>query len=383
MKPIPYGRQNITAEDIEAVTSVLQSDFLTQGPEIEQFEKNFSQYIGCEFATAVSNGTAALHLAVLALGVKPGQKVITTPITFSASANCVLYAGGSIDFVDIDPDTYLINLEGTRKKLESQPKGTFAGLILVDFAGLPVDTEAFRSLADEHGLWIIEDACHAPGTSYLDSRGEKITPGDGQYADMSIFSFHPVKHIAAGEGGMITTNEASLYHKVKDLRTHGITKDPKRMKQNHGGWYYEMHELGYNYRLTDIQAALGNSQLKRAEENIKIRQSIAVKYDHAFAKLPIKTQHIPNGYHNAYHLYVIETSQRRELYDFLREKEIYAQVHYIPIHLLPYYSNLGWKKGSLPHAEEYYEKCLSLPMYPSMTEHQQNYVVECIEEFFT
>lgn len=382
MKSIPYGRQNITQSDIEAVSEVLRSDFLTQGPEIEKFEKSFAAYIGSKYAIAVANGTAALHLCALALNVKPGDKVITTPITFAASANCVRYAGGEVVFTDIDPATYLLDINSVEKLLKSSPKGTYKGIIPVDFAGRSVDLEAFRKLADEYGCWILEDACHAPGGYFIDSKNEKQNCGNSVYADLAIFSFHPVKHIAAGEGGMITTNSEDLFKKVSMLRTHGITKDPALLHENHGGWYYEMQELGFNYRLTDFQAALGNSQLQRADEGLKRRREIATKYNTAFSgKIFIHGQSGDIEGH-AYHLYIVEVDDRKGLYNYLREHKIFAQVHYIPVHMQPYYHGLGWKKGDFPNAEKYYSQCLSLPIYPTLSDEEQDYVTDTILNFY-
>lgn len=379
--PIPYGRQHITQDDIEAVTEVLKSDFLTQGPKVKEFEEKFAEYIGSKYAVAVSNGTAALHLSALALDVKPGDKVITTPITFAASANSVLFCGGEIDFADIDPDTFLIDLDKLEEKLEAAPKGSYKGIIPVDFAGLPVNTEKLRKIADKYGLWIIEDACHAPGGYFMNSKDEKVHCGNGRYADLSIFSFHPVKHIATGEGGMITTNDKALYEKLLMLRTHGITKDPDLLEENHGGWYYEMQTLGYNYRLPDLSAALGISQLQKADAGLERRQKIADRYTEAFQNSGIKIQSTPAGFSNAYHLFVIRTSRRKELYNFLRENNIFAQVHYIPVHLQPYYKGLAFKKGDFANAEKYYEECLSLPMYPSLKDDEQEYVIDKILDF--
>lgn len=279
---IPYGKQNITQDDINAVVETLQADFLTQGPKIDEFETKFADYVGSKYAVAVSNGTAALHLCALALNVNEKSKVITTPITFAASANCIKYCGGEVIFADIDPKTALIDLEKLEELLKSNPKGTFDGIIPVDFMGLPVDLEKVKKLAEEYGLWIIEDACHAPGGYFIDSKNKKQNCGNGNYADLAIFSFHPVKHIASGEGGMVTTNDKNLYDKLIKLRTHGITKNPDLLQENHGGWYYEMQELGYNYRIPDILAALGVSQLSRAEEMMQKRQEIAKRYDEAF-----------------------------------------------------------------------------------------------------
>jgi UDP-4-amino-4,6-dideoxy-N-acetyl-beta-L-altrosamine transaminase len=378
---IPYGKQNITEEDVAAVVSALTSEFLTQGPKIAEFEKAFAEYIGCKYAVAVSNGTAALHLCTLALGVNKESRVITSPITFAASANCVRYCDGEVFFADIDPKTYLLDINKVRQLLEKHPKGYFQGIIPVDFAGNAVNLEAFKKLADEFGCWIIEDACHAPGGYFIDSNDKKQNCGNGHFADLAIFSFHPVKHIACGEGGMVTTNDEKLYNKLIKLRTHGITKDPNLMHNNDGSWYYEMQELGYNYRLTDFQAALGISQLKRANQGLKRRREIAEVYSNAFKSISsIKGQSgVVEGH--AYHLYIIETDKRKELYDHLRSKNIFCQVHYIPVHTLPYYQDLGWKKGDFKNAEIYYNGCLSLPMYPTLTAQEQTFVIDTIISF--
>lgn len=381
MNVIPYGKQFISEDDIREVVDTLKGEFLTQGPKIKEFEDAFAAYVGSKYAVAVSNGTAALHLCTMALNVDKGQKIITTPITFAASANCVLYCGGEIVFSDIDPETYTLDIDKVRTLLANHPKGTFSGIIPVDFTGYPVNLEAFRKLADEYGLWIIEDACHAPGAYFTDSEGNNQKCGNGKFADLAIFSFHPVKHIAAGEGGMITTNDQSLYERLLLLRTHGITKNSDLLHENHGGWYYEMQELGYNYRLTDFQAALGLSQLKRADEGLARRFEIARRYDEAFSNLDIRVQVDLAGYKNAYHLYVVEVENRKAVYDHLREHNIFAQVHYIPVHLMPYYKELGHKKGDFPAAESYYDKCLSLPMYPTLTDEEQDFVIQTIKTF--
>lgn len=383
MKKIPYGRQNITEQDISAVIEVLKSDWLTQGPKIAEFEEAFAQYVGAKYAVAVSNGTAALHLCTLSLGVKPGDKVITTPITFAASANCVRYAGGDVVFADIDPETYLLDIQKVEKLLKDSPKGTYKGIIPVDFAGRAVDLEAFRKLADEYGCWIIEDACHAPGGYFMDSQGQKQQCGNSNFADLAIFSFHPVKHIAAGEGGMITTNDEELYHKLRVLRTHGIQQRPELRQFDHGVWYYEMQELGFNYRLTDFQAALGVSQIKRANEGLKRRKEIAAVYQEAFREAPFVKRQSGVVEGHAYHLYVVEFEKRKDLINYLRTKNIIAQVHYIPVHLMPYYQQFGWKPGDMPHAEAYYSRCLSLPMYPTLTNEEQDYVIHCVREFLS
>jgi UDP-4-amino-4,6-dideoxy-N-acetyl-beta-L-altrosamine transaminase len=392
---IPYGKQNITEEDILAVSVALKGDFLTQGPNILEFEKAFASYIGCGYAVAVSNGTAALHLSVLALGVQEGDKVITTSITFAASANCIRYCGGDVVFSDIDSETYLLDLDGVKNLLESAPKGTYKGIVPVDFAGRAVDLEAFRKLADEYGLWILEDSCHSPGGYFIDAAGKKQNCGNGSFADLAIFSFHPVKHIATGEGGMITTNDANLYKKLLELRTHGITRDVSKFKNSnefaagqavdenaaYPGWYMEMQTLGYNYRFTDFQAALGISQLSRADQGIERRRNIARNYADAFSnKMGIHGQSGAVEGH-AYHLYIIEVEDRLGLYNYLRQHEIFAQIHYIPCHLMPYYKDFGWKEGDMPIAENYYRHCISLPMYPTLTYSEQDFVIEKVLSF--
>jgi UDP-4-amino-4,6-dideoxy-N-acetyl-beta-L-altrosamine transaminase len=378
MRAIPYGRQSITEKDIDAVVKTLSEDFLTQGPKVKEFEDAFANYVGATYAVAVNNATSGLHLAVLALGLKPGDRVITTPITFAASANCVRFAQGEVWFADIDSETYLLSIESVKKLIESKPKGFFKGIIPVDFAGLPVDLEAFKRLATKHDLWIIEDSCHAPGGYFTDSNGAKQLCGNGNYADIGIFSFHPVKHIACGEGGMVTTNSEELYKKLSLLRSHGITKD--NMAEDHGGWFYEMQELGYNYRLTDIQSALGVTQLAKNERGVLRRNEIASRYKSAFRN-SVKYQDLPDGFFNAHHLFIIEVANRKGLYDFLKENNIYAQIHYIPVHTLPYYRKIGYGNADLSNAESYYAKCISLPMYPTLTNEEQDYVIEKIQSF--
>ncbi len=391
---IPYGRQNITDDDINSVIETLKSDFLTQGPKIAEFERAFSEYVGSKYAVAVSNGTAALHLCTLALGVREGDKVITSPITFAASANCVRYCGGEVVFADIDPETYLLDISHVRKLLESEPKGSYKGIIPVDFSGRGVDLEAYRNLADEYGLWIIEDACHAPGGYFIDSDGNQQLCGNGNFADLAIFSFHPVKHIACGEGGMITTNDEQLYNKLMMLRTHGITKDENLYVNSldfaggnneaihYPAWYMEMQTLGYNYRLTDFQAALGLSQLSRADQGLIKRRHIARIYQESFANKEyiLGQSGVVDGH--AYHLYVIEVKDRLELFNYLRTMNIYAQIHYIPCHLMPYYRQYGWKEGDMPKAEKYYKNCISLPMFPTLTDTEQEYIISTIDNFY-
>ena len=386
MGVIPYGRQFIDQDDINAVTEALQSDFLTQGPRIAAFEEAFANYVNAKYAIAVSNGTAALHLSCLALGLGEGDRIITTPITFAASGNCALYCGAEVHFADIDPDTYVIDVASVKSLIESKPKGYFKGIIPVDFTGYPVNLQELRSIAEAHDLWVIEDACHAPGGYFKDDKGNVNSCGNGKFADLAVFSFHPVKHIACGEGGMITTNDEALYKKLQVLRTHGITKNdlhkdfPEAELQ--GAWYYEMQDLGYNYRITDIQAALGITQLNKADVGIAKRQEIAKKYRTRFANnAKIKMQADNEGSFNAHHLFVIEVENRLDLYNHLRDSSIFAQIHYIPMHLMPYYKNFGWKEGDFPNAERYYKRCLSLPMYPTLSDEEQNFVIEKVLEF--
>lgn len=397
--PIPYGRQHITDEDIQSVVETLRSDFLTQGPKIKEFEHAFADYTGSKYAVAVANGTAALHLCTLALGLKEGDKVITTSNTFAASANCIRYCGGEVVFADIDPETRLLDVDQVRHLLEKAPKGTYQGIIPVDFAGLPVNLEAFRELADEYGMWIIEDACHAPGGYFEDSKGSHQYCGNGLFAELAIFSFHPVKHIAAGEGGMVTTNDESLYQKLLSLRSHGIIKNSDAFVNSvefahaatdnnqptngrYPNWYMEMQELGYNFRITDFQCALGLSQLKRAKEGVEQRRKIARKYNDAFKERTFIKRQSASAEGNAYHLYVIEVEDRSGLYNYLRDHQIYAQIHYIPCHLMPYYRQFGWKEGDLPYAENYYKNCISLPMFPTLTDKQQEYVIEKVTSYY-
>lgn len=391
---IPYGRQHITDEDIQAVVDTLKSDYLTQGPHIDTFEASFARYVGSQYAVAVSNGTTALHLGVLALGLQPGDKVITTPITFSASANCVRYCGAEVLFADIDPKTYLIDLKQVKQLLENHPKGSIKGIIPVDMAGNVVNTEALRNIVDPYGCWILEDACHAPGGYFTDSEGNRQLAGNNRYSDITVFSFHPVKHIACGEGGMITTNDIYLYKQLLRLRSHGITKGDDTYTNSmemacalagateYPGWYMEMQQLGFNYRLTDIQAALGLSQLKRADAGLARRKEIASTYAITFMEKPYLLGQSGKVDGHAYHLYIIEVVDRLGLYKHLRINGIIAQIHYIPVHLMPYYLQQGWKPGDLPVAETYYSRCISIPMYPTLTDEEQQYVIQTINEYY-
>jgi len=398
-KIIPYGRQNITQEDLDAVIQALVGDYLTQGPIIKQFEEAFANYVGSKYAVALANGTAALHLSALALSIKPGDKVITTSLTFSASANCIRYCGGEVVFVDIDPATFLIDIDKVETLLKNSPAGSYKGIIPVDFAGRPVNLERLQKVANDYGLWIIEDACHAPGASFEDSNGEFQNSGNGKFADLAIFSFHPVKHIATGEGGMITTNSFGLYNKLLSLRSHGITRDQSRFKNSiiqaggnssdsiYPGWYMEMQELGYNYRITDFQCALGISQLKRANLDLEIRRQIAKRYDIAFQNkkgLLSPSLEIDSNFkdNHAYHLYVLLVEDRLGLYNHLKVNGIFSQIHYYPVHLMPYYRSFGWKENDLPSVEDYYSRCISLPMYPTLTEDEQDFVISTILNYY-
>lgn len=380
-KVIPYGRQEITEADIKAVIDTLKSDYLTQGPAVAQFEKDFAAVVNAPHAIALNNATSALHLCALALGVKPGQKVLCTPNTFVASSNCILYCGGDVEFVDINAQDFCLDLELLEKKLSTSPKGTYAGVVAVDFAGFAMDFEAVSKIAKRHGLWVIEDAAHAPGAEFQDSKGQWHKSGSGEFADLTIFSFHPVKHIATGEGGLITTRSKELFEKINLLRTHGITKDPQQMSRNDGGWFMEMKTLGYNYRIPDVLCALGSSQVKRLDKNLQRRREIADTYNRELKGLPLKTPVVPATVHHAYHLYVIQTDRRKELYDYLKTQQIYAQVHYIPINTQPYYIE-RYGKVSMPVAEKYYSQALSLPMYHAMTPDEQKTVIDAIKRFY-
>ncbi len=381
-KPIPYGKQLISDEDIKSVVDVLNSDFITQGPVIEKFEDEFSKVIGSKYAIAVSSGTAALHLCALVLGVNAKSRVLTTPITFAASANCIKYCNGNIEFVDIDKTSYLIEPENIMLKIKSKPKGYYTGIIPVNLGGLSTNLEKINQIAKENNLWVIEDACHSPGSGFYNNDNTFINSGSCIYSDLSIFSFHPVKHIAAGEGGMITTNDEKLAKKIKLLRTHGITKEHLNKSNSKNPWYYEMVELGFNYRLSDIHAALGLSQLKKLKNNVDRRMSIARKYDYFFDMVGIKHQKVSKKFFNSYHLYIIEVEDRLELYNYLVKNGIYAQIHYIPLYRQPYYKNFNYNSSDYPNSEEYYSKCISLPIFPSLTVSEQDHVIQTISKFY-
>jgi len=377
---ISYARQSIDKADIKAVLKVLKSNFLTTGPEVNKFEKKLAEYVGSKYAIAVANGTAALHLACLATGLKKNQELITSPITFVASANCALYCGTKPIFVDINHQG-LIAEDKIEKKITKQTKI----IIPVHYSGLPCNLEKIKKIADKYKLIIIEDASHALGAKYKNTR-----IGDCKYSDMAVFSFHPVKHITSGEGGMITTNNKKLYEKLIILRTHGITKEEHRFKARNlnliGSWYYEMQELGYNYRLTDIQSALGLSQLRKIGKIIKKRRQIAKKYDNAFKKHKnIEVIYEKKGQFNSYHLYPIKVKDEKtrfKLFNYLKKKNILCQVHYIPVYWHPYYQNLGYKRGLCPKAEDFYKREISLPMYSSLRDKDIDYIIKCIKNFF-
>ena len=383
--PIPYSRQAIEPQDIEAVCRVLESDFITQGPAIDAFEHAVADYCGAKYAVAVSSGTAALHLAALAAGLKPGDEAITTPITFLATANCILYAGARPVFADIDAATVNLDPEHFERSITKRTRA----VLPVDFAGLPASMEKIRHIADRHGLVVIEDASHALGGSYEEGRKGKV--GSCRYSDMTIFSFHPVKHITTGEGGCVTTHNKKFYEKLKSLRSHGIDRN-ERLQKKKGGWYYEMEELGFNYRVTDFQCALGTSQLRKIDQLVAARAALAKNYDRAFAPLSddliLPAQRIKDERH-AWHLYLLRLRhsrggrERRRLYDFLRQNGVHAQVHYIPIYRQPFYRQLlSGRKIHCPHAERYYEQALSLPLYPGLGKDQQDRVIDLVKVFF-
>lgn len=378
---VPYGRQSIQQDDIDSVVEVLKSDFLTQGPAVEVFENSLTSLLGGTKTLAVSNGTTALHLAASALGVQPGDRVLVTSNSFVASANCIRYCGGDVDFVDINPHDFCLSLEHLKNCLAGKPAGYYKGIVAVDFAGYPINFERLRKIADEYDLWIIEDACHAVGASFTDSKGIVQMSGNCEYADVAVFSFHPVKHIATGEGGAVATKSEELFKKMKLLRTHGITRDPSEMLGVDGGWYYEMKELGFNYRISDILCALGASQMRRIEKNIFRRNQIADTYRKELVDLPISLPKNPDNGTHAYHLFVIQTDRRFEAYEFLKEKSIFCQVHYIPIYRHPYYRKI-YGEQSFGNMDTYYSKALSLPMYHGMSDDEQEYVIKCLTEFY-
>lgn len=368
---ISYGRQTITDEDIEAVIETLRSPYLTQGPKIKEFEEAIANYVGAKYAVAFCNGTAALHAACYAAGIGEGDEVITTPITFAASANCVRYLGGTVVFADIDERTYNINPSEIEKKITSRTKA----IIPVDFTGQPADMDAIMEIARKHNLLVIEDGAHSLGAEY---KGKKV----GTFADMTMFSFHPVKPITTGEGGIIVTNNEEFYEKLNLFRSHGITKTPYSLEQ--GEWYYEMIDLGFNYRMTDIQAALGLSQLKKIEQYLDRRREIAERYNEAFSNEPLLQ--IPEqleGTNSGWHLYMLQLSNqldRRKIFNQMRELNIGVHVHYIPVYWHPYYQKLGYSKGLCPVAERWYEHALTLPIHPGLEDREIDFIIHSILE---
>ncbi|URM33477.1 UDP-4-amino-4,6-dideoxy-N-acetyl-beta-L-altrosamine transaminase [Cytobacillus firmus] len=371
---LSYGQQWIDSDDIQSVIDTLTSPFITQGPRIEEFEKKVAQYSGAKYAVAFANGTAALHGACFAAGIGNGDEVITTPITFAASSNCVLYCGGRPVFADIDEETYNID----PSKIEDVITEKTKAIIPVDFTGQPVEMEAIRRIADKHDLVIIEDAAHSIGATF---KGRRV----GTLADMTMFSFHPVKHITTAEGGMIVTDSEEYAEKLRLFRSHGITN--QNLTKDEGPWYYEMAELGYNYRMTDLQAALGVAQLKKLDHFIANRRQIVDRYNQAFASLPgVRTpfQHVQTQ--SSWHLYMLSLNLeqlnvgRREIFEALRAENIGVHVHYIPVYLHPYYQKLGYEKGLCPAAEKWYESALTLPLYPKMSDEDIKSVIKGVEK---
>jgi UDP-4-amino-4,6-dideoxy-N-acetyl-beta-L-altrosamine transaminase len=373
---LSYGKQTIDESDIQAVVEVLRGDYLTTGPFVKAFEDKVADYVGAKYAVAVSNGTAALHMACFAAGIETGSEVIVSPMTFAASANAVLYCGGTPIFVDIDPETYNIDPDKIEEKITDRTKA----IIPVDFSGQSVDMDRIKEIADKHGLMIIEDAAHALGSEY---KGQKV----GSQADLVEFSFHPVKPITTAEGGIVTTNSEALYNKMMLFRTHGITRNPNALIENHGPWYYEQQSLGYNYRLTDVQSALGTSQMGKIDGFITRRREIVKQYNDKFKNLKeIVTPHETSYSNSGWHIYVIQiipellSVSRREIFEALLAENIGVNVHYLPVYLHPYYRNLGYEKGICPKAEELYNNMITLPLFPSMTDEDINDVIDAVKK---
>ncbi|HIK35522.1 MULTISPECIES: UDP-4-amino-4,6-dideoxy-N-acetyl-beta-L-altrosamine transaminase [unclassified Thermosynechococcus] len=384
MSIIPYGRQDITPEDIAAVIEVLQSDWLTQGPKIPEFEAALASYCGARYAIVVSSATAALHLACIAAGLKGGDRLWTSPITFVASANCGLYCGATVDFVDIDPHTYNLSVSALAAKLElAQTQGTLPKIVIpVHLAGQSCEMAALAELAQTYGFTLIEDASHAIGGQY---RGRPI--GCCEFSTMAVFSFHPVKIITTGEGGAILTNDPDLYQKLIRLRSHGITRDPQQMvSDSHGPWYYQQLELGFNYRMTDLQAALGLRQLQRLDLFVERRRFLAQRYHQYLADLPLTLPFQHPDTRSSWHLYIIRLKRdqiqtsHREVFEALRALGIGVNLHYIPVHTQPYYQQLGFQWGDFPNAEAYYQEAISLPLYYGLTLAQQDQVIQALKQ---
>ncbi|MCF3578733.1 UDP-4-amino-4,6-dideoxy-N-acetyl-beta-L-altrosamine transaminase [Planktothrix agardhii] len=375
---IPYGRQDISQADIDAVVEVLRSDWITQGPAIERFEKSVAEYCGAKYAVAVSNATAGLHIACLAAGLSAGDVLWTSPNTFVASANCGLYCGADVDFVDIDPHTYNLSVEVLEQKLaRAELEGKLPKVVVpVHFAGQSCEMERILALSRKYGFTILEDASHAIGARYQDN-----PVGSCLFSDMAVFSFHPVKIITTGEGGMVVTNREDLYEKLIRLRTHGITRNPELMQgESHGLWYYQQLELGFNYRMTDIQAALGASQMQRLDEFVSRRRHLAARYNQLLSDFPLVLPWQHPDTESSWHLYVIRLKldeigkTHRQVFEELRQAEIGVNLHYIPVHTQPYYQNLGFKWGDFPQAEQYYQEAISLPIYYGLSDENQDQV---------
>jgi UDP-4-amino-4,6-dideoxy-N-acetyl-beta-L-altrosamine transaminase len=383
---IPYGKQEITAEDISAVVDVLKSDYLTQGPTVPAFEKKFREYVNADYAIAVNSATSALHIACMALDLGPGDILWTSPMTFVASSNCGLYCGAKVDFVDIDESSRNISVEKLEEKLiDSAKLGKLPKvLVVVHLAGMPCELEKIKNLSSQYGFKIIEDASHAVGAKY---HGSPI--GSGNFSHCTVFSFHPVKIITSGEGGMVTTNSKTLFDSMARLRTHGITANPEQMleRPNNEIWNFQQVELGLNYRMTDIQAALGQSQLTRVDKIVSKRNQISDFYDDAFKDLPIKLPPRQDAIYSSFHLYQIELMERaedqKEIYNFLRNKGILVNIHYIPVYLHPYYAGLGFKRNYCPVSEVFFRRSLSLPMYPTLTQEELEFVCASMKEVFS
>ena len=375
---IPYGRQKIEKEDIDSVIEVLKSDFLTQGPKVKEFEKKFGEQINNPFCSAICNATAGLHVAYEALGLEAGGLLWTSPNSFLSTANAARFLRADVDFVDIDPDTFCMSVAALKKKLENATR--LPDIVApVHFAGVSCDMKEIHSLSQQYGFKIVEDAAHSVGAAYRNS-----PVGNCKYSDAVIFSFHPVKIITTGEGGMIAVKDQALYEKILGMITHGVTKDPSKMQnKSEGQWFYEMQFLGYNYRITDIQAALGISQLSRLNSNINRRKEIVKKYTESFKNTSLKLQKIHEFVDPSWHLFVIlldSEAQRKKVFEYLHLKNIKVQVHYIPIHTQPYYKNLGFNWGQFLNSEEYYKRTISLPMYHSLTDEEQDYVIATVKE---
>jgi UDP-4-amino-4,6-dideoxy-N-acetyl-beta-L-altrosamine transaminase len=381
---IPYGRQDITQADIDAVVGVLQSDFLTQGPMVPRFEQQVALHVGATHALAVNSATSALHIACLALGLGPGDRLWTSPVTFVASANCGLYCGAQVDFVDIDPRTYNLCPQALSRKLEqAEQEDTLPKVVVaVHLCGQPCDMQAIHVLAKRYGFKVIEDASHAIGGKY---QGEFV--GNGKYSDITVFSFHPVKIITTAEGGMALTNDDELANKMALLRSHGITRDPQQMThESDGPWYYQQIDLGFNYRMTELQAALGVSQMERLDQYIVRRHQLAERYDDLLAPLPVTTPWQHADSYSGLHLYVIRlqlgkiTKTHRQVFEALRELGIGVNLHYIPVYTQPYYERMGFKPENYPQSQAYYCEAISLPMFQTMTFEQQDVVIASLRE---